>query len=303
MANLQKYVDLIRDCCPELDVRSVTPIPEGWDSFVLEINRDLIFRFPRHPQAEEKYEMEKLLLAELSSVLSVKVPNIEFDCRVEGHEFGRFIGYQKIIGEPLSKNRLNPPNDELLSNQLTEVLSQTHRFPVSKAVMAHVPLFSAAEWRDEYRQLYRSIQDNAFEMLPESSRRYTAAVWENYLEDDANFEFDPVVVHRDLGREHILCDHERSAVTGIIDWADAAIGDPAIDFVGILIECGRKFTAKVASSYFADLGESFWNRAEFYREVGPYHEIIYGIETAQERFVQSGIQTVTRRAAEHLREP
>lgn len=38
---------------------------------------------------------------------------------------------------------------------------------------------------------------------------------------------DPVFIHGDLGAEHVFADGDR--ITGVIDWGDAAIGDPDLD--------------------------------------------------------------------------
>jgi aminoglycoside phosphotransferase (APT) family kinase protein len=39
-----------------------------------------------------------------------------------------------------------------------------------------------------------------------------------------------VFSHNDLGIENVLVDPDTAAVTGVLDWADAALVDPAYDF-------------------------------------------------------------------------
>ena len=67
----------VRECLPDLEIRSAVPILEGWDSYVLEVNGDLIFRFPRHTQAEAGYTIEARLLLALAPVLSIQMPRFE----------------------------------------------------------------------------------------------------------------------------------------------------------------------------------------------------------------------------------
>lgn len=43
-----------------------------------------------------------------------------------------------------------------------------------------------------------------------------------------------VLSHNDLGVEHVLVDAATGAVTGVIDWSDAALADPAVD-VGLVL--------------------------------------------------------------------
>jgi aminoglycoside phosphotransferase (APT) family kinase protein len=44
--------------------------------------------------------------------------------------------------------------------------------------------------------------------------------------------YAPALAHCDLGPEHLLCREGR--LVGVIDWADAKIGDPAIDYAWLL---------------------------------------------------------------------
>lgn len=49
---------------------------------------------------------------------------------------------------------------------------------------------------------------------------------------------DLVLCHNDLGGEHVLVDPATLAITGVIDWADAAVGDPAADVGRLLRDLG-----------------------------------------------------------------
>ena len=108
--DIDLYTTLIKQNFPEIEIRTATLNQEGWDSRILDINGELIFRFPRNAEAEANLEMQKQLLEMLGPVVSLPLPTFEFDCRVEGHEFGRFAGYRKLPGEPLSTEHLHPPN-------------------------------------------------------------------------------------------------------------------------------------------------------------------------------------------------
>ena len=114
------------------------------------------------------------------------------------------------------------------------------------------------------------------------------------MEDEANFAFEPVLVHRDLGCEHVLYDPLLGSISGIIDWEAAAVGDPAIDFAGLIRGLGRDFAGRVAKHYKGAVDGSFWNRAFFYSRTGPYSEIRYGIETGQRAHFESGLHRINQ---------
>jgi aminoglycoside phosphotransferase (APT) family kinase protein len=44
--------------------------------------------------------------------------------------------------------------------------------------------------------------------------------------------------HNDLGIEHVLVEPQTMAITGVIDWSDAAVADPARDLGLILRDLG-----------------------------------------------------------------
>ena len=46
MIEVDKAIDLIQHNFPQVAIQTVHPITRGWDSFVLEVNDELIFRFP-----------------------------------------------------------------------------------------------------------------------------------------------------------------------------------------------------------------------------------------------------------------
>ncbi|KAA5834616.1 aminoglycoside phosphotransferase family protein [Saccharopolyspora hirsuta] len=70
-------------------------------------------------------------------------------------------------------------------------------------------------------------------------------------------EVDPareaVLLHADLKGEHLLVD-EHGSISGVLDWTDAALGDPATDIAGLAISVGAAAAARIAerAGYHAD---------------------------------------------------
>jgi aminoglycoside 2''-phosphotransferase len=95
------------------------------------------------------------------------------------------------------------------------------------------------------------------------------------LGDDANFAFAPALIHRDLGTEHILVGPD-GRLSGVVDWGDASIGDPAIDFTGLYRAVGQQLAAEVLGHYRRPHEPSFWRRVRFYRGIIPLYEIRFG---------------------------
>jgi len=177
-----------------------------------------------------------------------------------------------------------------LAPALATFLSELHSFPIAQAVQAGVQEHTPAQWRERYQELYTDLQKRVFPLLDVQLRAQSERLWENFLDERAIFAFQPVLIHGDLGCEHIFCDPLRGVLTGVIDWGDATIGDPALDFVGLQSGRGREFTERVLASYQGTVDIAFWRRLDFYLRYLPYSELLYGSYSANEKFITKGIE-------------
>ncbi len=288
--DLRLYRRALDRCFPQLAIRTCRPILDGWSSLVLEVNGELIFRFPRRPEIVAALEKEMVLLPELARSLPVAVPRFEFIGRGGVEADWPFVGYRKIDGRPLGSALLASTDTGRLARDLAQVLSALHRFPVERAVQLRVPPAGPQDWRQEYRRLYAWTQRQVLPLLPPALRDRAAALWEGFLEEEDNFHFQPVLIHRDLAGEHILCDADRGAVVGIIDWEDTAVGDPALDFVGLLCDAGPELAAQVLADYQGQVDPTFWQRMAFYARICPVYEIQFGLAIGDEEHLRHGLE-------------
>ncbi len=69
--------------------------------------------------------------------------------------------------------------------------------------------------------------------------------FETYLGTSENFSFQPVVLHADLSRDHLITHND--AVAGVLDFGDVNWGDPDYDFHYLFLDFGEAFAIDVAS--------------------------------------------------------
>ena len=285
----ETYRQIIEACFPQLQIDSVTLLSEGWDSVAVEVNRALIFRFPKRPDVELQYPKERLLLPALAQALSIAVPRFEFVWDGGAPYDHLFVGYPMIEGRQLTGELLSSLQVGRVAEQLALFLSELHRFPPEQAARLMVCDGDLMPWRQRFLDLYRRIQAQVFPLLDDRTRSAVAARWAAFLNDEAHFQFRPALVHADLNGEHILVDSERSAIIGVIDWGDASIGDPAIDFTGLLADYGRDFVEQVLAHYEGEVDATLGRRAQFYVGVMPFHTILFGLETESQAHVGRGL--------------
>ena len=89
-----------------------------------------------------------------------------------------------------------------------------------------------------------------------------------------------VVAHADLGAEHIL--ELGGMLTGIIDWSDAAITDPALDFARVYRDFGPGVLEDVIEAYGAL--PAAMARIEFFARCAALEDLAFGIETGRHEY-------------------
>jgi aminoglycoside 2''-phosphotransferase len=92
-----------------------------------------------------------------------------------------------------------------------------------------------------------------------------------YLEDNENFRFKPTLLHTDLHSQHVLWTGDE--VTGVIDWGDARIGDPAREFVQWAAHFGTAEVSRFTENRVGPTDHTFVRRVETYRLFRPLWRI------------------------------
>jgi aminoglycoside phosphotransferase (APT) family kinase protein len=81
----------------------------------------------------------------------------------------------------------------------------------------------------------------------------TEPVWDDY-------EGAPSFLHLDFRGNNILVDPQSGRLAGIIDWGNAAVGDPALDFMWLAVWRGWPFAQAVLRSYARPVDAGFIER-------------------------------------------
>ena len=258
-------------------VDSVVPIGAGLDNLAYEVNSELIVRLSRAPDPLQ-LNREVRLLAAVAGISPLPVPEPIFTVAEQG-----CMAYVKLPGVPLldRPRHQRSAHSASIAAELGELLTALHAYPVDQlsdlVETDHPPL---AEWRREAAQLYETMA----ERVPVVHRRSVEAFLAATPPDDG---YVPAFSHNDLGIEHVLVDPVSWAVTGIIDWGDAAIVDPAYDFGLIYRDLGPAALDVAVHHYQTDVNDvtALSERAIFYARCSVFEDLAYGLETGQGKYV------------------
>ena len=232
----------------------IVEVDEGWDFKVLIVDDSWVVRWPRHEFAVEEIEQEVDLLPVLAPVLPVEVPRFEYVSREPW-----LVVYRLIRGTPLVAE--DPDG-------VRTFLDALHAVDVD-----HIPA-RRPDWLEIYRSHAADWRLVVLPLLDEHERTRGEALLE---EVETLTDFEPCLVHCDLGPSHLLCRDGR--LVGVIDWADAKVGDPALDYSWLL---------NVPFSSW-DVDDELRRRARIYHRLAPWFEVHYGVLTEQPQWVENGL--------------
>ncbi len=131
------------------------------------------------------------------------------------------------------------------------------------------------------------MRERVLPLLP-SDRRDDGA---RLLDDVAAPPGRACLVHGDLGPEHVLVHEGR--VHGIIDWSDMVVGDPGLDLAWTLNGSSPAFAESLATAY--GVTPALRERGLLWHRLGPWWEVLAGVDYLGEEYVESGLAGVLSR--------
>lgn len=267
-----------------VEIQRVVRIDEGWQCVVFELNGAWIVRVPRDVETEELLRRETTLLAELAPALPVATPRLRLL-----HAARRpIVAYEKIVGERIDQALGAAADADALGGDLGAFLAGLHSFPSERAVAAGAAAATVNSWLDERRAFADRCSRDVYPLLDVGERRRAATIFDTYF---ATLGDEPELrlIHADVGPAHLLCNG--STLNGVIDWSGAQIGDPALDLAWPVHGAGDRLGAAVRASY-RPASDAFYERALACHRLGPWYEVLHGLDRREPRFVASGLQGV-----------
>ncbi|MFW9968010.1 MAG: phosphotransferase family protein [Candidatus Thorarchaeota archaeon] len=252
-----------------------------------------LFRFPSAilPVDEQQRLVcrEASLLEKLRSRLTYSIPAPEF---VNARSNTPFMGYQMILGASLSRHydSTTVEQQRFLGKQVGEFLSQLHAIDGSDLGIGKDGSYQPEESQKEYREVFTRAQKIVFPALSKSEKDWTEDLFNDFLDSEENFEFEPVLIHGDFDTSNILVDPATFTITGIIDFEEARVYDPAADF--IFLSEGAEFLTSILHSYTGRIDSRLGERVLFRLGRQPFIYIIWGIEHDLETMVTYGYATL-----------
>ena len=282
-----------------LDHGRIHPISGGWSFTTFEVELEgygkhaesfipgWIFRFPRNSVVAGNLQKEQAALPVVAPRVDFAVPRYEHAGYWNGQPYA---GYRRIPGRPLSDRPFAGSNlaDEA-AGSIAAALSSLHDIPTSLVAEACAVEPTVEAWRQRYCKLRETVRTRVSPLLDSRVIDAVDRGFERFFQEELATLKDVTLVHCDLGCEHILIGDDGTTMTGLIDFEDATIGDPTIDFVGIFVTFGLEAVERVRGHYRRELDAHFEHRLRFYTWMASCHQVIYGLEEGRPDLVKDGL--------------
>lgn len=258
----QKYLQIIKKTFPDVLEDQIKVFDDGWDYLVLVINGQNAFRFPRTKGERylQRLSTETNFLKQFYSKSPLLVPKLELQ---KDELEGRYVTYDFIPGVQFSRDLAKTFNKKSLleiAQKLGNFLTVLHSFPAEAAKNLGIEEKDpVAEWKNNLEE----IKNEVFPQISLKEQKWITKLYEDFLALIQTNPFTARVIHFDIAPEHVIVDTDTQKLSGIIDFGDTEIADPALDF-SVLYEYGDEFLQEVYKYYQLPKDNSFELRRKFY---------------------------------------
>ncbi len=272
----QLAADLIREQFPDLGAPPVTVLATGWDNTAFLVEGQWLFRFPRREIAVPGVRREIAVLPRLAARLPLPIPDPHFVGQPSSRYPWPFFGARMLSGGELADSGLSGSGRAKAAAAVGHFLRMLHEpglvalvedagLPVDPMRRASAPVRARMAREVLDRLVHRGIWpagSDVSRFVDQAEREAAGAGAESgdrpagaakpggppAAGADAHSRGPLVVSHGDLHVRHLLVDQDGS-VTGVIDWGDLCLADPAVDLSIAYLGFAGEARADLLSAY------------------------------------------------------
>lgn len=215
----------VREQLPTLGCRRAEYLGSGWGTEVYRLDDDLVARFPRTADAASWVDFDQAVFGVVAASLRHA---LVVPAVVGRGRAGAHFPYDFLVCalvSGVSAEEGPTPVSEQLATDLGQALTHIHSIPVDAARGAGL---RPVDW------------------------------------DDSGYAGPPRFLHGDFRGGNVLVDPGSGRLAGVIDWGNAAIGDPALDFVTLVLWRGWVFMRRALDAYGLPVDDGFLGRVEYH---------------------------------------
>lgn len=296
--SLAEVIDSLYSFFPDIEENDIKFFYHGTYN-VFEVKNQFIFRIPdkvfRNQKGVKLIQKELKMLQHIQNYVFVTIPEVKYisidpDCPL--------MGYEKIKGIPLSQCYHKTSKSEKLkiAKDISNFLSELHSDELLKEAIRNRLVdttFSCESYREKWENYFEKIQMVLFNSMSSTQKRWIINLFNTFLNEKENFNFKYTIIHGDFDSSNILVDTESFKITGIVDFEESRIYDPAADF--LFYDEGNDFIREILSNYKGEIDKNFEQRMKFLYGWSCLAYIEFGMNNSLPDMIEAGFQLLKKK--------
>jgi aminoglycoside 2''-phosphotransferase len=246
---------------PGLGIDRLEPLGEGDFCLAFAVDDDRVLRVARHDEAARALAREACAMERIAGLLPLPVPRPRFHHLPDAPPFSI---HARIPGDELMRDRWDALPDAMQADAAREIagfLAALHSLSLDAVLACGVPVSDPAA---DARRVLGGFRAALRPLLAADVAARVEGAFASYLAGGARWGYRPAVLHGDFGPDHVMHDAETGRVTGVIDFGDLAVGDPARDFIYVHEDFGSDVLARILPLYRMESPEAILPRIRFH---------------------------------------
>jgi aminoglycoside 2''-phosphotransferase len=218
----------VREQLPAVGCCRAEPLGTGWGADVYLLDDRLVARFPRTAEGAHWIDFEQEVLGLVTSSLSA---SFSVPTVVGRGNAGAHFPYHFLVCAfvpGVPAGGAAAPHSEELAADIGRALTRIHAVSVDDARDAGL---REVDW------------------------------------DDSGYAGPLRFVHGDFRDDNLIVDPESGRLVGVIDWGNAAVGDPALDFMTLVLWRGWEFMQRALDAYELPTDDQFLDRVRYHAQI------------------------------------
>lgn len=216
---------------PNITFKKACLIKKGWDHDVLILDNNFVVRFAKAKLSKDNFEREVKFLKDFSKISNLPVPHYQFYSKKKS-----FGGYTMIEGKELTPalyKKLSPAKKRNIIKELATFITLLHKIPLKKARAYGFRYTGYEGWEKALKEKRTWFESEFFPKVSSHLSAKQNAFINKFLDYfcTTSYSITPVLGHFDLSHDHIIMNNN-GTISGIIDFGDVSISDPAHEFNG-----------------------------------------------------------------------
>lgn len=227
----QSLIKKLKAEFPQVKFKKAKLVTRGWDHDVLVLDNNFIVRFAKSKLYKNSFAREVKFLREFSKISNLKVPDYIFFSKEKN-----FGGYEMIKGKELTPpmyKKLSPTKKQKIIKDLAKFISILHGISLKKAKAYGFKFTEYQGWEKALNEKWKWFEKEFFPKMTKHLTPRQNRFIKNFMEYfcSSQYSIKPVLGHYDLSHDHIIM-NKNGTISGIIDFGDVCISDPAHEFNG-----------------------------------------------------------------------